>query len=176
MPPSDASDEYGPDGPEDGEPIDLVASVGDLDPVVGLLRDFLHRSGAVRAVAVLDTEPAAIVDCGRLQPIEVSWADGRIAHLPHAIELDAEALPCPEVRQLPAFEVDAEAGTVASPMGGLQHYAEAVLALADVLGGRSVALATFTTTDPDVPLSLSARVGEPMIVALGEDEYELPAA
>jgi hypothetical protein len=36
------------------EPIDLVGSVGALDEVVVTLREFLHRSGAVRAVAVVE--------------------------------------------------------------------------------------------------------------------------
>jgi hypothetical protein len=155
-------------------PIDVVASVGDLDPVVVLLREFLHRSGAVRAVAVVDRgADSALVDCARLQPIEVS-VDGRSVVLPHAIELDAPLLPVPDVKQLPPFEVQADDGQIASPLGGLEHYALAVHAISAVLPGpRSVALATWTTTDPDVPLSITARSGEPFVVSLGEEEYEM---
>ena len=36
-------------------------------------------------------------------------------------------------------------------------------------------MAQFETTTPDVPLSISARPGEPMVVAIGEDEYEMDA-
>lgn len=164
-----------------GEPeiIDVVATVGDLDPVVVLLREFLHRSGALRAAALL-VDPAApdgppvLVDCGRLQPIEVVRA-GRTVNLPHAIEIDAEPpAAIPEVRQLPPFEVDAEAGTIASPLGGMDHQVAAVRALAGALGDGGVALVTFETTDPETPLSITARTGDPLVITLGEDEYELP--
>src|SRR4051812_24678515 len=111
-----------PDGPDD-EPIDMVATVGALDPTVVLLREFLHVSGAVRAVAVVALEDAeAIVDVGRLLPIEVQIGPRKV-HLPHAIELDAVAIALPDVKQLPPFEVDAGEGRVSSPLGGLEHYA-----------------------------------------------------
>jgi hypothetical protein len=166
--------------PGDDEIRDVVASVGPLDEVVVLLRDFLHRSGAVRAVAVVDREPGegpAVVDCARLQPIEVDLGE-RTVYLPHALELDATAPELPEMRQLPPFEVDAGSGTVTSPLGGLQHLAESTRALAHALGGRNVALAQFTTTDPETPLSLTARAddSEPLVVALGEEEFDLPEA
>ena len=161
-------------GGED-EPIDVVATVGALDPVVVLLREFLHRSGAVRAVGVVDMAPGegpALVDCGRLLPTEVS-AGGRTVHLPHAVELDAEIPPVPDVRQLPAFDVDRATGEVSSPLGGLEHYAIAVRELAQRLGPGSVALVTFETTDPDAPLSITARGEDPLVLAIGEDEYEM---
>ena len=160
--------------PDEDEPIDVVTSVGALDAVVMLLREFLHRSGAVRAVAVVDQDgDAAIVDCSRLMPIEVTVA-GRSVVLPHAIELDAPALAVPDVAQLPPFEVDAARGEVASPLGGIEHYAGAVHALADALpGARSLAIATWSTTDPDTPLSISARGEEPFVVSLGDEQFEL---
>ena len=56
--------------------IDVVGSVGELDCVVVVaLRDFLHRSGAVRAVAAVD-HAHAVVDCPRFAPVEVE-RDGR---------------------------------------------------------------------------------------------------
>ena len=73
----------------DDQPIDLVASVADLDPVVATLRDVLHRSGALRVVAVVDREEPAIVDVGRLLPVVVQVGE-RLMHLPHAMELDGE--------------------------------------------------------------------------------------
>jgi hypothetical protein len=158
---------------------ELVASVGPLDEVVVLLRDFLHRSGAVRAVAVVDREPGegpAIVDCPRLAPIEVDLGD-RTVYLPHALDLDATAPQLPEMHQLPPFDVDPSTGTVTSPLGGLQHLADSTRSLARALGGRNVALAQFSTTDPETPLSLTARAdgSEPLVVALGEQEFELGA-
>src|SRR3954471_17640475 len=89
---------------------EVVASVGPLDEVVVLLREFLHRAGALRAVAVVEGRPAdgpAVVDVRRLPPTEVE-AGGRTVLLPHAVELDARPRAVPAVRQLPRFEVDAE--------------------------------------------------------------------
>jgi hypothetical protein len=156
------------------DPIDLVASVGDLDPVVETLRVFLHDSGAVRVVAVIDAEnEPAIVDVGRLAPVEVTTNVGMV-HLPHAIELDAEPLARPRVHQLPPFEVDADDATVIGTMGGVDMVADALKELAAAFGGNSVAMAQFPTSTPDLQLTVSARIGEPVIVAIGDDQFELP--
>jgi hypothetical protein len=162
---------------DDDEAIELVASVGPLDRVVVALREFLHRSGAVRAVALVDREAGqgpAVVDCGRLTPIEVDLGD-RVVHLPHAIELDAEAPPLPDVRQLPPFQVDAAQAEIAAPLGGVAYLAGAVRDLAAVLGGRNVAMAQFATDDPDAPLAITARAdaSEPIVLALGLEEYPM---
>lgn len=154
---------------------DVVDSVGSLDPTVALLRDFLHRSGALRAVAVVDGGPAdapALVDCPRLAPIEVTVA-GTTVQLPHSAPLDVIALPVPDVRQLPPFDVDSERGTVAGAIGGVEHLAGAVRALANTLGGRSVAMVQFETTTPEVPLTISARGSEPIVIAIGEEQFEM---
>lgn len=156
------------------EPIDLVATVGQLDPVVETLRCFLHDSGAVRAVAVIDSaDEPAIVDVARLAPIEVTTNAGMV-HLPHAIELDAEAILSPRVHQLPPFDVDVEAATVIGTMGGVDMIADALKQLAAAFGGDSVAMAQFPTSTNDVQLTISARIDEPVIVAIGEDQFELP--
>jgi hypothetical protein len=161
-----------PEPPED-DVIEVVQSVGELDEVVVTLREFLHRSGATRACAVVPgMDEPALVDVGRLQPVEVAIGE-RVVQLPHALELPALPLPLGDVRQLPHFDVDREKGEVASPLGGLEHYGEAVLHLAEVLGIGSVALATWATNDPETPLSISARGGDPLVVALGEEEFEM---
>jgi hypothetical protein len=157
-------------------PIDLVATVGPLDAVVETLRDVLHRSGALRVAAVVDIPdgPAALVDVGRLAPVEVQIGD-RVMHLPHAIELEAESLGGDiELRQLPPFEVDAASGQVVGTLGGLDMLADAMRAVAALLGGRSVAIAQYQTITPDVTLTVSARGSEPVVVALGDEEWELP--
>lgn len=165
-------------GAEGDEPIDVVGSVGRLDPTVVLLREFLHHSGAVRAVAVVDQAPGegpALVDCARLAPIEVT-AGGHTVQLPHSIELDVDApagVGAIQVRQLPRFEVRAAEGEVAAPLGGLEHYAQAVRELAAALGGRNVAMVTFETSDPAAPLSITARAGDPIVLSLGAEEYEM---
>jgi hypothetical protein len=55
------------------------------------------------------------------------------------------------------------------------HLAEAVRDLARGLGGRNVAMAQFATHDPAAPLALTARAdgSEPMVLALGEEEFEM---
>ena len=146
---------------------EVVASVGPLDWVVVLLREFLHRAGALRAVAVVDVR--------RLQPTEVE-VGGHVVLLPHAIELDA-TLPAepPAVRQMAPFEVDAGAGQIAAPPGAVAHLAGAVRALADLLGGRNVAMGQVETNDPDAHLAITARAGgtDPLVLALGEEEFEM---
>ena len=165
-------------GPE-GE-VEIVLSVGDLDPIVVLLREFLHRANAVQVQAVVDRgdQPPALVSCGRLEPIEVVYAgeeDDRVVHLPHAVELDAPVPDdLPSVPPLPPLEVDADSGTVTGPLGGVEAAAGAVEALAERLGGRSVAVAFYPTTDPDLPLGLAARTGEGVLVTIGEQQFELP--
>jgi hypothetical protein len=156
---------------------EVVASVGALDAVVVLLREFLHRSGALRAVAVVDRAPGdapAVVDCGRMAPIEVELGE-RTVLVPHALELDVPAPDLPDVRRLPRFDVDRGEATIAAPVGGVAHLADAVGALAARLGARNVAMVQFETNDPGVPLALTARAdgSEPIVVALGDDEYEL---
>jgi hypothetical protein len=161
----------------DEDAIELVGSVGPLDAVVVALREFLHRSGAVRAVAVVDREPGegpAVVDCARLALIQVDFGD-RVVHLPHTIELDATPPPLPDVRQLPPFEVDTATAEIAAPLGGVAHLAGAVRALAAALGGRNVAMAQFATNDPDAPLAITARAdgSEPIVLALGDEEFPM---
>jgi hypothetical protein len=161
----------------DDDAIELVGSVGPLDAVVVALREFLHRSGAVRVVAVVDREPGegpAVVDCGRLTPIEVDYGD-RVVHLPHSVDLDAQPPSLPEVRQLPPFEVDADRAEIAAPLGGVAHLAAAVRDLAEALGGRNVAMAQFETSDPEAPLAITARAdgSEPLVIALGEQEFPM---
>ena len=156
---------------------EVVASVGPLDPVVVLLREFLHRSGAVRAVAVVEGESGgepAIVDVRRLQPTEVEIGD-RTVLLPYAIELDAPSPELPAVRRLPRFDVDPQAGEIAAPPGGVAHLAGAVRGVAELLGGRNVAMVQFETNQPDAPLAITARPGgtDPLVLALGEEEFEM---
>ena len=162
----------------DEEGIDVVLSAGDLDPQVVAVRELLHRASAVEVQAVVDRgpdAPAALITCGRMQPIEIVEG-GRTIHLPHAAELEATPPELPKVPPLPPIEVDASEGTVGAPLGAIDALAEAVGALAGALGGRSVALAFFQTTDDEVPLGIAARTGEAVVLTMGEEQFQLPAA
>ena len=162
---------------DDADAPEVVASVGELDAVVVLLREFLHRSGALRAVALVDGPPGegpAVVDCARFAPIEVEAA-GRTVHVPHGAALDASAPELPALRQWPPFEVNVARAEVGAPPGAVAQVAEAVRALAELLGGRNVAMAQFETNDPEAPLAITARAGgtDPLVLALGEEEFEM---
>jgi hypothetical protein len=162
---------------DDDDVLEVVASVGPLDTTVLALREFLHRSGALRAVAVVERSPGeapAIVDCGRFAPIVVDLGD-RAVCLPHGAALSAPVPELPEVRQLPPFEVDRARAEIAAPLGGVAHLAQAVQGLATALGGRNVAMVQFETDDPDTPLAITARgdASEPLVLALGDEDFEL---
>ncbi len=145
----------------------------DLLRAASALRHFLHVSGALRAHALVDATPPAWWRLARLGPIEIVVGDEE-TELPHGAELPAPP-DLGEIRQLPPFAVDPVTGEVTGTLGGLDHLGDAVSRLAAALGGRSAAVAEFETITPDVPLVLSARAGEPVLVVLGEDEYELQA-
>lgn len=160
------------------ETIDVVLSVGPLDASVAALREFLHATSALEAQAVVDRgdeRPPALVTVARAAPIEVVDG-GRTVHLPHGVELDADAPGFRHLPQMPPFEVDAEQGTISGALGALPSLAESVEALADALGGRSVALAFFLSSDPDTPVGIAARTGEETLVTIGEQQFTLPPA
>jgi hypothetical protein len=146
-----------------------------LDAVGVTLRDFVSRAGAIRAVALLDRGDAGapvVVDCDAAGAVEVEEA-GEVRALPAAS--DAAPLVVPHVHPLPAMDVDPASGQVTGTIGGLQHLAGAVGELAAALGGRSVATVQFQTSDPDAPLAVSARPGEPPVFALGDETFALPS-
>lgn len=158
------------------EPIDVVLTVGPLDRHVLALREFLHAAGAVDVQGVVDRgeeDVPVLITCSRLGPIEVVRGD-RTVHMPHAVELEGEPPVFPPMAPMPPLEVDPEEGTVTGPLGGVEAAARGVLALADALGGRSVALAFWPTTDPEVPLGIAARRGEPAVLTIGEEQFNLP--
>ena len=121
----------------------------------------------------LDGAAPVIVACERLRAIVVHDAGGGARELPHDAAGDVELPPLPFMRRLPPFEVDAADGRVVGALGGLQMLGGAVRAIAALLPGASVVAADFETTDPAIPLGLAGRAGEPLVVLLGEHEFEL---
>jgi hypothetical protein len=113
-----------------------------------------------------------VVDCDATGAVEVEEG-GEVRVLPAAS--GAPPLVVPHVHALPAMDVDPASGQVTGTIGGLQHLAGAVGELAAALGGRSVATVQFETTDPDAPLAVSARPGEPPVFALGDETFALPS-
>ncbi len=149
-----------------------AARVSEIHRTAATLREFVHRSGALRAQALLDAQPPALVACTFMGPIEIVVGDEE-TELAHTAELDDAPADLGDVRQLPPFDVDAARGEVTGTIGGLEHLADAVARLAETLGGRSVAVAEFETTTPTLALALSARSGEPVVVVIGDETFEL---
>jgi hypothetical protein len=146
-----------------------------LDTAVVALRSFVHRSGALRAQALVPQpsgEPG-LVSCTRLGPIEVQLGE-RVAELAHDVQLDAPVPDLGDLRPLPPFEVSAERGEVSGMIGGVDMVADALFAVAGALGPGAAVVAELDTTSPGLPLALSARVGEPLLVTLGEESFEVP--
>ena len=79
------------------------------------------------------------------------------------------------MRQLAPFDVDVAAGEIAAPPGGVAHLAGAVRGVADLLGGRNVAMVQFETNQPEAPLAITARAGgaDPLVLTLGDEEFEM---
>src|SRR3954451_1504740 len=152
-----------------------MADAAPLDIAAAGLRELVHRSAALRAQALVEPAPGrapAVVSCTRLGPLEVVVGDQAV-ELAHDAPLDATPPDLGELRPLPPFEVDAERAEVAGVIGGLDLVAAAVRRLAEALGPRAAVVVELETTSPAAPLFRSARAGEPLLVTLGDDSYEL---
>ncbi len=140
------------------------------------LRAFVVAAGALEATLLLDQGaevPPLVVECPAAGP--VTLAEGEEIVQLDADRLAADPLPLPDVRSLPPFEVNAVRAEVTAPLGGVEHHARAVRELADAFPGRSALVVTFATTDAETPLRLAARRDEPMVLALGEEQFEMGA-
>jgi hypothetical protein len=139
------------------------------------LQDFAQRTGAGRVVALLDQGDAPPVlverlEDGALQVTEETYP------VTEAVGPDVMPLTLTDLRPVPssALSADLETGELAAPIGSVQLLADSVLALARVFGGRSVATATFATRDPELPLTVAAREGEPIVIDIGGRQFALP--
>ena len=158
----------------DGEPRGVLTPEPsrDRELAIALARELLHGAAALRVSIALDEEPPAVVECARFGAVVVHEHDA-VVELAHDAGADAELPELPLMRQLPPFEVDATTGAVAGVLGGLEMLGRAVRDLAALLPGASVVAAEFETTDGDLPLGLAGRAGEPVVVLIGEHEFEL---
>jgi hypothetical protein len=149
-----------------------------LAEAVATVRAFVSASGAERVVLLLDNgveRDATMVECAPDGSLAVSERDETFA-------IDARTPPgaapraLPELRPAPATAVaiDVETGELEAPLGAVANLARGVLALARAFGGRSVASVDFPTRDPELPLTIAARDGDPLVVAAGDRRFELP--
>jgi hypothetical protein len=140
------------------------------------LQDFADRTGAERVVALLDQgEEAPPVLVERLEDgaLQVTEDADPVAETPEA---GVVPLALGDLRPVPAsaMSADLETGELAAPIGSVQLLADSVLALARAFGGRSVATATFATRDPQLPLTVAAREGDPIVLDIGGRQFALP--
>ncbi|MDO8210915.1 hypothetical protein [Conexibacter sp. CPCC 206217] len=158
------------------------------------LRAFTRAAGAEAAILLLDRGDGGqpfVVEC----PFEglALLAEGE-----HTVHLDpdrlsADSLPLPPLNAAGPFELEAVREQIDAPLGpGVRHgisseargqavapdeieqLARALRQLTSRFPERSVLSATFPTTDPDVPLHIAARTGDPLVLALGDDQFEMP--
>jgi hypothetical protein len=149
-----------------------------LGAFVATLRAFVARAGAERAVLLLDRGEGSsplVLDVAAEGGVELDDGDEPI-ELGPADFAGAAPLELPDVRSLPPADVNAQIGQVTAPPGALEHQARAVRELAACLPGRSVLTVGFKTSDPEEPLFIAARDGEPAVLTFGEAQFELPDA
>ena len=143
---------------------------------IATARAFQRASEAVRVVVILDRPGAepTMVEVDEFLDAEVT--DGEdVTAVPHDAELTHASRPLPSVRPTPASAIDLnlETGELSAPLGAIEHLKDAVLALAGAFGGLTVASAEFATSDPGTPITLAARVGDPVVLAAGDEQFEL---
>jgi hypothetical protein len=149
--------------------------VPELPVVLATVEDFAARAGAKRVVVLLDAEPPLMVERSGDGALEVTQGEETRAV---AAAGDATPLPLPDLRAVPqsTLGADPESGELEAPLGAVALLVDSVLALARALGGRSVATATFATRDPEVPLTVAAREGEPVVLDIAGRQFTFPAS
>jgi hypothetical protein len=151
---------------------------GHLAEAVATVRAFAAASGAERVVLLVDRGDgvtASMIEGDELGAVEVT--DGEELHaFDPTMPAGAPPRPLPELRPPPASAVafDPDTGQLEAPLGAVANLARGVLALAAAFGGRSVASVDFPTRDPEMPLTIAGREGDPVVVAAGEQRFELP--
>jgi hypothetical protein len=151
------------------------AGARELLVTAATLREFLARTAGTRVVAVLDRgadDGPLLLDCVAGEAVQVT--DGEREFLLGECDYDTAPLALPDLRPLPPFAIDAARAEITAPLGALAYIAGAVRDLAALLHGRSVVTAEFLTEDDEVPLLIAARTGEPLVLALGEEQFAMP--
>jgi hypothetical protein len=158
-------------------PDDVQDALARHAEAVATVRAFAERSGAERVVLLVDDGdgPATMLDCAAGGDLEMTDAGGAW-HVPAGTPVAASPRPLPELRPPPptALAIDPENGELEAPLGAVANLGRAVLGLASAFGGRSVATADFATRDPSLPLTIAARPGEPIVLAVADQQFELP--
>jgi hypothetical protein len=147
---------------------------------VASVRAFADATGAQRVVLLVDQgddEHVAMIEWFAGGAVDVTEGEESTT-LPPGAPAGAEPHPLPHVHAVPppAIAVDLESGVLSGPIGAVPLLGAALLALARGFGGRSVATADYGTSNPDLPITIAARDGEPLLLAVGEERFVLPEA
>ena len=151
-----------------------MSAPAELPVVLATVEDFATRAGAERVVVLLDVEPPLMVERSADGALAITRGEETRAA---AADQGTAPLPLPDLRAVPAttLNADPETGELEAPLGAVALLVDSVVGLARALGGRSVATATFATRDPDVPLTLAAREGEPVVLDIAGRQFTFPA-
>jgi hypothetical protein len=146
---------------------------------VATVRAFAAASGAERVVLIVDQgedRSPVMVDGDAFGAVQITeGAD--VTDLAPTTPPGAPPRQLPELRPPPptALALDPDTGELEAPLGVVANLASGVLALATAFGGRSVASVDFPSRDPELPITIAAREGDPFVVAAGDRRFELPA-
>ena len=144
---------------------------------IATVRAFAERSDALRVVLLVDLgeETPAMLDAAPGGAVELT-DEGEAHAVPAEMPVPSPPRTLPDIRPAPssALRADPVTGELAAPIGAIANLGHAVLGLARAFGGRSVATAEFATQDPDLPMTIVAREGEPLLLAVGDGRFELP--
>ncbi|HEX8103704.1 MAG TPA: hypothetical protein VF533_13895 [Solirubrobacteraceae bacterium] len=153
------------------------ASIARHGRAIATVCAFLEGSGAERVAVVLDPGGGAesvLLESLPGVPVEVTAAGATYLVPAEATSsITAYELDVPRAPPGTAMELDLDQQRVLAPVGVIAALADAVLALARELGGRTVASADFATNDPERPLTIAARAGEGVVLAAGDQQFEL---
>jgi hypothetical protein len=143
---------------------------------IATVRAFAEGSGAQRVAVALDAgeDRAVLLELVPGGPLELTVGeDAYVVPADATAGLAPFAVDIPQSPPASAVEVDLALDRILAPLGVLDALADGVLALARVLGGRTIAAADFATREPEQPMTLAARDGEAVVVAVGDAHFEL---
>jgi hypothetical protein len=145
---------------------------------IATVRAFAERANAERVVLLVDPgdgTTATMLDCARDGTVELTDGETTV-EVAAATRVDVAPRAFPALRPPPstALAVAPDTGELEAPLGVIDNLGQAVLGLAAAFGGRSVATADFATRDPELPITIAAREGEPLVLAAGDRRFVLP--
>lgn len=141
----------------------------------------VHEAAVLSARVLLpetDDAPATIVSLEPHGPLLVERPEGTVevphGELPHGSEPDVAMPATPELGPYPPFEINAADGSVTGMIGALGGLGDVLTRLSAAIGPDTVVACQLRTTDPEQPLGVVGRAGEPVVALLGDDAYEIP--